>query len=125
MPRELGKGENFEMRMTLLMRTVIAVALALVSASNVASAAEVKKVTLQAKKFEWIPASIQVKVGQPVELTLISLDVPHGISSRDLNIPPTTFKKDQPAKVTFTPTEPGTFSFKCSKYCGSNCCSDR
>ena len=101
------------------LRTVIAIAsLALVSVSNVASAVTVKKFTLQAKKFEWIPASIQVKVGQPVELTLISLDVPHGISSRDLGIPPTTFKKDQPATVAFTPTETGTFSFKCSKYCG-------
>ncbi|MEP7013791.1 MAG: cupredoxin domain-containing protein, partial [Acidobacteriota bacterium] len=71
-------------------------------------------------KFEWIPASIEVKVGQPVELTLISLDVPHGISSRDLNIPPITFRKNQPATITFTPTAPGTFSFKCSKYCGNS-----
>ncbi|HXU29051.1 MAG TPA: cupredoxin domain-containing protein [Thermoanaerobaculia bacterium] len=107
------------MSKTLIRAVIAGAALVLVSASNVASAAPVKKVTLQAKKFDWIPASIEVKVGQPVELTLISLDVPHGISSRDLNIPPTTFKKDQPAKVTFTPTETGTFSFKCSKYCGS------
>jgi cytochrome c oxidase subunit 2 len=104
-----------------LLRTVIVVAsLALVSVASVASAAVVRKVTLQAKKFEWIPASIEVKVGQPVELTLVTLDVPHGISSRDLNIPPTTFRKGQPATVTFTPTEPGTFSFKCSKYCGNS-----
>jgi cytochrome c oxidase subunit 2 len=105
----------------LSLRTVIVgAALALVSVASVASGAEVKKFTLQAKKFEWIPASIQVKVGQPVELTLVSLDVPHGISSRDLNISPTIFRKNQPATVTFTPTEPGTFSFKCSKYCGTS-----
>ncbi len=99
-------------------RAVIALAaLALVAVS--AAAVEPRKITLQAKKFDWIPASIRVKVGQPVELTLISLDVPHGISSRELGIPATTFKKDQPAKVLFTPTEVGTFRFKCSKYCGS------
>lgn len=107
------------MRKTSLLVVIVGAALALASVPGVASGAAVKKITLQAKKFDWIPASIQVKVGQPVELTLVSLDVPHGISSRDLNIPPTTFKKDQPAKVTFTPTEAGTFSFKCSKYCGS------
>jgi cytochrome c oxidase subunit 2 len=102
------------------LRAVIAVAaLALVSVASVASGVVVRKITLQAKKFEWIPASIQVKVGQPVELTLVSLDVAHGLSSRELNIPPTTFRKNQPAKVTFTPTETGTFSFKCSKYCGN------
>lgn len=106
------------MRTTLLRAVIVGAALALVSISNVASAAGVKKITLKAKKYDWIPASIQVKVGQPVELTLVSLDVPHAISSQDLGIPSTHFKKNQPAKVTFTPAETGTFRFKCSKYCG-------
>ncbi len=95
----------------------LALSFALAAASATA-VPPVRKITLQAKKYDWIPASLQLKVGQPVELTLISLDVPHGISSRELGIPPTNFKKDQPAKIVFTPTETGTFRFKCSKYCG-------
>ncbi|HEV7669802.1 MAG TPA: cupredoxin domain-containing protein [Thermoanaerobaculia bacterium] len=106
------------MRERLFRVVIVVAALALGSVSSVSAAPQVRKITLKAKKYEWIPASIQVKVGQPVELTLISLDVLHGLSSRELNIPPTNFKKNQPAKINFTPTETGTFRFKCSKYCG-------
>jgi len=78
-----------------------------------------RKITLQAKKFEWVPAIVQVRAGETVELTLESLDVPHGLICRELSIPATTFEKGKPAKVIFTAEEPGTFRFKCSKYCGS------
>ena len=106
------------MRKTWL-RAALAVAVLALSAVSGASAVAVKKITLKANKYDWIPATIQVKVGQPVELTLISLDVPHAISSQQLGIPSTHFKKNQPGKVVFTPAEVGTFRFKCSKYCGS------
>ncbi len=106
------------MRAKLCCRGIGIAALALLSLPSAAPAAEARKITLQAKKYEWIPASIQVKVGQPVELTLISLDVDHGISSREAGIPPTNFKKGKPVTVTFVPAETGTFRFKCSKYCG-------
>lgn len=104
---------------TTWLRAAIAGAVLALSIGGNAEAAEVRKITLKANKYDWIPASIQVKVGQPVELTLVSLDVPHAISSQQLGIPSTHFKKNQPAKVTFTPGEAGTFKFKCSKYCGS------
>jgi len=78
-----------------------------------------RKITLQAKKYDWLPATVQIKVGETVELTLESLDVPHGLLCRELGIPATTFEKGKPAKVTFTAQEPGSFRFKCSKYCGS------
>ena len=107
------------MRTTWLRALIAGASLAWLAIPTLASASEVRKITLKANKYDWIPASIQVKVGQTVELTLVSLDVPHAIASQQLGIPSTHFKKNQPAKVTFTPTETGTFRFKCSKYCGS------
>jgi cytochrome c oxidase subunit II len=80
---------------------------------------EVHHITLQARQFEWSPAEVQAKVGETVELTLESLDEEHGFESAQLQIRRITFKKGEPAKVTFKAEKAGTYGFKCGHYCGS------
>jgi cytochrome c oxidase subunit 2 len=83
-----------------------------------APASEPQKITVTAKKFEFNPSRIEVKVGQPVEITFQSEDTTHGFAQKELGIEKVTFKKDEPATVKFTPTKAGTYPFKCQKFCG-------
>ena len=82
------------------------------------TAQEPRKITVTAKKYEFSPNKIELKVGEPVEITFESLDAEHGFACKDLNLEKLTFKKDTPAKVAFTPDKAGTFEFKCAKWCG-------
>jgi cytochrome c oxidase subunit 2 len=82
------------------------------------SSSEPQKINVTAKKFEFNPSHIEVKVGQPVEITFQSEDTTHGFAQKELGIEKVTFKKDEPATVKFTPTKTGTFPFKCQKFCG-------
>lgn len=84
-----------------------------------ASAGEVHRIILKAKKFEWNPPRIEVKVGEPVELVLKSEDRKHGFYCEGLGLGKVTFSKDKPTTLTFTPESPGTYPFRCSRFCGT------
>ncbi len=82
------------------------------------SQASIQEVTLSATSFEFSPATVTVKKGVPVKLTITAQDVPHGFSlpefgiQRDLN----------PGKaevIEFTPDKAGSFTFACSVFCGA------
>jgi cytochrome c oxidase subunit 2 len=77
-----------------------------------------RQIQLMAKKFEFTPAQVEVKVGEPIELTVSSQDAKHGFECKDLGIKKVTFEEGKPAHITFTATKPGTFAFKCANYCG-------
>ena len=79
---------------------------------------EPQKITVKAKKFEWNPSTIEVKVNQPVEITFESEDTKHGFEQKDLGIEKVIIDKDTPQTVKFTPTKAGTYPFKCAKFCG-------
>ncbi|MBC8647445.1 MAG: cupredoxin domain-containing protein [Thermoanaerobaculia bacterium] len=83
-----------------------------------ALAAEPKKVTVVAKKYEFTPSRIELKAGEPVEITFESKDTKHGFSVKELDVEKVTFEKGKPATVKLTPQKPGTYDFKCSKFCG-------
>jgi cytochrome c oxidase subunit 2 len=85
-------------------------------AQDAAPAAQ--KITVTAKKYEWNPSTIEVKVNQPVEITFQSEDTKHGFEQKDLGIEKVIIDKDQPQTVKFTPTKTGTYQFKCAKFCG-------
>ena len=98
---------------------VVPFALAVVLATSaLLRAAEPRKIEVVAKKYSFEPARIEVKVGEPVEITFKSLDTKHGFVSKDLKLEKVVFSKDQPAKVSFTPDKPGTYAFKCARFCG-------
>ena len=82
------------------------------------AAAEPQKITVTAKKFEFNPSHIEVKVGQLVEITFQSEDTKHGFEQKELGIEKVVFSKDEPQTVKFTPAKAGTYPFKCAKFCG-------
>ena len=80
---------------------------------------EPRKLTVTAKKYEFDPPRIELKVGEPVEITFMSADTKHGFVCKELGLEKVEFTQDKPETVRFTPDKAGTFPFKCAKYCGS------
>jgi cytochrome c oxidase subunit 2 len=81
-------------------------------------AAEPRKITVTAKKYEFSPARIELKVGEPVEITFQSDDTKHGFTCKELGVEKVIFEKDKPETVKITPEKAGTYEFKCAKFCG-------
>lgn len=78
---------------------------------------QVEEITLTANDQTWSPSSIVVKKGKPVKLTIITLDVPHGLFIPEFGINKEV-KPGAPAVVEFTPEKAGSFSFICNVFCG-------
>jgi cytochrome c oxidase subunit 2 len=82
------------------------------------ASAESRKIEVVARKFVFEPARIEVKVGEPVEITFRSEDTKHGFACKELGLEKVVFSKEEPATVTFTPEKAGTYPFKCARFCG-------
>jgi cytochrome c oxidase subunit 2 len=83
-----------------------------------APAAQPRQITVTAKKYGFTPSKIEMKVGEPVEITFEAEDTTHGFSCKELGIAKVVFEKGKPATVKLTPEKPGTYEFKCAKFCG-------
>jgi cytochrome c oxidase subunit 2 len=76
-----------------------------------------RRIEVTAKRFDFTPAEITVKKGQPVVIVLKSEDVAHGLSFRDLGVN-VKVDKGQTGELSFTPSKTGDFVGKCSVFCG-------
>lgn len=77
-----------------------------------------KRIEIVAKRFDFTPGEITLKKGEPVVLVLKSLDVPHGVRFRELNIE-TKANKGQTSELAFTPEKTGDFVGHCAVFCGA------
>ena len=94
----------------------------------------VKVIEMTAKKYEFNPSPVHVKVGTKVQLKITTLDRKHGFKielypdGSDKKGEPGlvftskedcfTIDKNAPAVVEFVAKTPGTYSFKCCVHCG-------
>ena len=60
-----------------------------------ATAAEPVKIEVVAKKFAFEPARIEVKAGEPVEITFRSTDTKHGFACKELGLEKVVFTKEE------------------------------
>ena len=79
--------------------------------------AEARHIEVKAKRFEYEPAQITVKKGEPVVLVMESLDAHHGIKFKELGIE-ADLPKGKTVEVPITSTKAGTFVGLCSHFCG-------
>jgi cytochrome c oxidase subunit 2 len=96
----------------------LAVAAAVAGAQGVGAPARV--VRISAERFTFTPSEVTVPYGATIEFHLKSDDTAHGFRilghSVDLTIP----KRGRgEAVATFTPPEPGSYTFECSRMCGA------
>ena len=76
-----------------------------------------RRIEVTAKRFQFTPAEITLKKGEPVVLVL-SMDTTHGLQVKELGLE-TKIHKGQPTELAFTPDKTGTFVGHCSVFCGS------
>jgi len=106
--------------MKFLTMALIAYAAAGLAASTVvigSGAPKDKVIKLTAKKFEYSPAEITVKKGEPVVIEVSSEDVKHGFTLPDFGIR-TDIPRGSVNRITFTPDKAGRFAFACDVFCG-------
>ena len=109
--------------MTSLQRrfAVAAASLALLAlghgSSLVAAQPREKVIKVVAKRFDYSPAHLTLKKGQPVVLELSTRDVLMGFNAPDFNVR-ADIVPGKTALMTFTPDKAGTFAFLCDVFCG-------
>ena len=75
------------------------------------------EIGIAARKFDFTPETVKVKVGRPVTLVLTSFDRIHGFKMPELGVR-TEIIPDQETRVTITPQKAGSFTFFCDVFCG-------
>jgi len=79
---------------------------------------EPKRVEVTATRFNFSPAEITLKKGEPVVLVLKSTDTAHGLRFRELHVD-MNVRAGSSTEVKFTPDKAGDFTGHCSVFCGS------
>ena len=77
-----------------------------------------QRIEIVAKRFEYAPQEITVKMGSPVTISLSAKDVDHGLKFSDPDVE-MVVKKGDTKEVTFTPDKVGDFVGQCSSFCGA------
>ena len=78
---------------------------------------EPRVIAVRAKKFEFTPAEIPLKVGEPVVLEFTTDDVHMGFDAPGLGLH-ADIVVGRPVRVPFTPSKTGSFDFACDVFCG-------
>ncbi len=73
---------------------------------------------IEASRFAYSPAVLQVNPGDQVTIELVATDVVHGLSIDGYNLQ-TTADPGQTASLTFVANQEGTFRFHCTVTCGN------
>ncbi len=78
---------------------------------------EMKKFHVTAFENKIAPNTLRVKKGEKVRITFVSRDGSYGIKFKDFEISEKV-TPEKPAVVEFTPSEKGSFEFRCTKTWG-------
>jgi cytochrome c oxidase subunit 2 len=98
---------------------LVALAGALVFTGNGVRAAEEPNVlAITAKRFEFSPKEITLKVGETVKLRLTTEDVTHGFFSKPLGIDE-VIVPGKTTEVLLTPKTAGRYTTICDHFCGA------
>lgn len=80
--------------------------------------ASVQAITLKMHNWYFEPAEIKVKEGARVKLILESVSGTHALAIPDLGVKSKTLEAGGADTVEFVADKKGTFSFRCSVFCG-------
>jgi len=97
---------------------VVLLVLLAFSACHGAGAPSARVVRVTAKRYEYSPATLELKKGEPVVLELVSLDRAHGFEAPALGLR-ADVEPGASTRLPFVPDKVGTFEFHCDVFCGS------
>ncbi|MBI1876330.1 MAG: cupredoxin domain-containing protein [Acidobacteria bacterium] len=80
---------------------------------------DVKEFDLTASRFTFTPNRIVVSQGDTVRIRIHSADIKHGFAIEAFSVKQVVPTGGQPVTVEFVASQPGTFKFSCSEYCGT------
>ena len=75
-------------------------------------------IPVTARKFEFVPSELALKLGEPVVLEFTTEDVHMGFDAPALGLH-ADIVPGQVARVPYTPSKEGSFEFACDVFCGS------
>jgi cytochrome c oxidase subunit 2 len=115
--------------MVVLMKRMLLVMCALALVSTTAwsrtngqepSAPDEQVIDIVAERFSFTPSEVKTTVGTKLTIRLTSDDTAHGFRLIGTNVSVEIPKRSRGATtVTFTPEEPGRYTFECAKLCGA------
>jgi cytochrome c oxidase subunit II len=110
------------MRPLALFRTGVALAALAaglgLAADGVRAAEEPRVIAITAKRFEFSPKEITLKLGESVKLQLTSGDVTHGFFAKPLGIDE-VIVPGKTTEVVVTPKAAGRYTTICDHFCGA------
>src|SRR5262245_17722260 len=83
-----------------------------------AAAGKPRVVKVIARKFEFVPAEIRARRGEPLLLQFTAPEVPMGVNFADFDAR-TDIVPGQVTTLALTPERAGRFTFVCDVFCGS------
>lgn len=75
-------------------------------------------IEVKARRFEFSPAELRLKAGEPVTLRVTSSDVTHGFYQKELGID-AEIAPGRATEVAITPGKAGRFTVICDHFCGA------
>ncbi len=112
------KMENFARVIALIL--IFGASLTAVAARWVYVDSVVEVHAVMPEKGGWLPSNITAKVNEPLRLRLFSDDVVHGFALGQSELDPVDIIPGKPTEVTLNFDQPGTYTFYCTRWCGSN-----
>jgi cytochrome c oxidase subunit 2 len=92
--------------------------IALVLATLLAQGSSDQVIHVTAKKFEFSPSVIELKMGVPVVLEISTADRKHGFALPDFKVDE-QIESGGVTRIRLVPDRAGTFPFHCNVFCGS------
>ena len=99
-------------------RAVIAVCLSCGVLVAAASADATRELQVTAKKYEFVPARLEVLQGETVRIVIRSEDSKHGFGIKQLDVKTEVPNTGEAATIEFVADEAGEFEITCTKWCG-------
>jgi cytochrome c oxidase subunit 2 len=97
--------------------SVVSIGLAMLAVSQSMSGGE-RVIKISAERYEYSPATVNLKKGEAVILELTSEDRLHGFHIKELGVRADVLP-GQPVRVRIVPDKVGAFPFTCDLFCGS------
>ena len=79
----------------------------------------VRTIDVVLSRYAFSPERIELRLGEPVRLNIVSTDSTHGFQVKALGLNVRAPARGQAVTIDVTPKEAGTFRINCSEFCGS------